>query len=202
MQKKSRLLQWIDWIYETVKLSFLFWKEAILHGGLFGFVEAFAITIEEADLLLEKEVLEEKSSLVPYAKVFSILFSALLILSFMTQAYLAEHIDSVLGLFLVTITGTAWTVLTVFLVSLILESRENEYRSKNMFIAEAILSLFRKPLRTFYIGSLLFTGFITAFLSPVLLFAVVPGTYTLLVLKGDESLKRKHTPDGVKRQTK
>lgn len=202
MQKKSRLLQGIDWIYETVKLSFLFWKEAVLHGGLFGFVEAFAFTVEEADMLLEKEVMEEKSNKIPYGKTFSFVFSLLLILSLTTQAYLAENLGSVLGLLLVTMTGTAWIVMTIFLVTLVLESRENEDSSKNLLIAETVISIFKKPFRTLYAGSLLFTGFLIALLSPVLLFALVPGAYVLLVLKGDESLKRKYASNRVNRQNK
>jgi len=202
MQKKSRLLLGIDWIYETVKLSFLFWKEAFLHGGLFGFVEALAFIVEEANMLLEKEAKEEKRDKIPYGKAFSFVFSILLILSLTTQAYLAENLGSVLGLLMMTMAGTAWIVLTIFLVTLVLESRENEDSSKNLLIAETVISVFKKPFRTLYTGSLLFTGFLCALISPVLLFALVPGAYALLVLKGNESLKRKYTPDRVNRQNK
>ena len=184
--KQSRLICGVEFFYEMVKASIYFWLIVLKNGLVYGILPALTYTMMYCTTNEKKEetffhVLKKRRAGIPYGKLASMVWFLIVSLLVWTQFSMRRIATSSLNLL-----GVA-SLVFFFLFTIYLcwvawfhvkgNTKINRY-------ALSVDQLVRHPVKSLYIGSLLVTASLIAWVNFFVFCCIVPGLFCWLVEKG------------------
>lgn len=179
MEKKSKLLLFVDKIYEMAEISLTMILVSFMHGGVFGVLHGLLKGMEKAEHYGWSEV-DKRPLRIAHNRLLSFLWSLFLLCTLFAARGMARR-GSAMNLLLYMVSLLYFIFFTTYLLMLLSEERR---KIGKMQMAMAFQRIFLKPKASFFYFSLSFSGYLLSFVHPVTTAVLLPGLFLYLYLKG------------------
>ena len=179
MEKKSKLLLFVDRIYEMAVISLIMILVSLMNGGVFGVVQGLLKGMEKAEDYGWSE--EKKRPLrISHQRMLSFLWSLFLISTLLAARGMARSVSS-MSLLLYVVSLLYFIFFTTYLLVLLSEGRRMIGKVQMILSFQRI---FLQPKASFFYFSLSFSGYLLSYAHPVMTVVLLPGLFLYLYLKG------------------
>lgn len=184
--KQSKLIRGVEFFYEIVKASVYFWFLLLKNGLVYGILPAVTYTMMYSTTNEKKEekffsVLKKRRAVIPYGKLISMAW--FLTGSLLAVAYflMSHKITPSFGLFQVA-SLVFFFLFTIYLCWVAWFHVKGAIKINRY--ALSLDQLVRHPVKSLYIGSLIVTASLIAWVNLFVFCCIVPGLFCWLVEKG------------------